>query len=72
MICCLCLFYGTFTVKASAEDIRDMDNTAIESDLGNLDITEYPKDENGAYKIIYLQEYCYSERPLLKENYGVY
>ena len=72
MICCLCLFYGTFIVKASAEDIRDMDNTAIESDLGNLDITEYPKDESGAYKIIYLQEYCYSERPLLKENYGVY
>ena len=66
------MFCGTYAHKTYADEIKDADRTAIESDLMDVDISEYPKDEEGGAKVLCMQEYCYSTRPLFKESYGVY
>lgn len=52
--------------------IMTYDSTAIEDDLQDVDITQYPKNESGKPTFVRFVEYCYSTRPFLAETYGLY
>ena len=53
-------------------EVVSFDKTDISDDLKDLDLTVYPKDENGNQEVVLFMEYCYSERSELAEKYGLY
>ncbi len=50
----------------------DFDQTDIMEDLTDIDVLLYPKNPFGTPDVIRFVEYCYSTRPLLQEDYGLY
>lgn len=60
-----------FTASA-ATVVMDYDETAIESDLSDVNAQLYPADKDGKAEVIRFQEYCYSEKPFFSEAYGLY
>lgn len=64
---------SVLSVSAEEESqVVNFDETDISNDLKDLDITEYPKNEKGKHEVVLFMEYCYSVRPFLAENYGLY
>ncbi len=65
---------GAFPVSAEDTVIVNFDETDISNDLKDLDMKEYPKNENGRHELIRFMEYCYSSRPFIVQNdlYGLY
>lgn len=61
-----------FVVGAVVVADNDFDDTAIEDDLADIDLTEYPKDPNGEPRLVQLVEYCYSDNAFKRSNYGLY
>lgn len=61
--------FNLHTVKASGITI---DNSSVVNDLGDINIYDYPKKIDGNPYIIRFIEYCYSNKPLLAESYGLY
>ena len=66
-ICCT-----VSTAFAEQAEAVDLDITSIDDDLSDIDILAYPKNIFGKHRIISFQEYCYSDKPFLAENYGLY
>lgn len=48
------------------------DNSPISEDLQDIEVLRYPKNPLGKYELIRFTEFCYSERPFLAENFGLY
>ena len=67
-------FFSSIVPVVASADISDsnLETTYISEDLSDIDITLYPKDEKGQYKIIRFQEYCYSEKVFYSQYYGLY
>ncbi len=63
---------GVLEVKTVSAAIASYDETRIEDDLKDFDLTEYPKEEKGSASLLLFSEYCYSERAALSESYGLY
>ena len=63
---------SVLSVSADDMTVIDFDGTSIYDDLQDVDITQYPKDESGRHEVIRFMEYCYSARPFLAEEYGLY
>lgn len=63
---------GVLEVKTVSAAIASYDDTRIEDDLKDFDLTEYPKEEKGSASLLLFSEYCYSERAALSESYGLY
>lgn len=69
---------GQFNVvpTASAVVVSDtslnFDNTDIEDDLADLDLTAYPKNALGTPQIFEVVEYCYSDNVFRQNKYGLY
>ncbi len=61
---------GAFTGSKSPVSVYD--ESAIIDDLPSLKVSDYPKDENGHHQVIQFSEFCYSEKTLLDEHYGLY
>jgi len=59
-------------VNAEESKLKNYDETPIEDDLSDIDISLYPKLPLGEPNLIRFQEYCYSEKPFYKEAYGLY
>lgn len=55
-----------------AAEVNNFDKSLVINDLSDIDITKYPADEEGDPYVIRFIEYCYSEKPFLAENYGLY
>ena len=55
-----------------AETVNEYDNTSVEEDLKELDLSLYPIDAAGNPAIASFVEYCYSENVFLRGNYGLY
>lgn len=55
-----------------AETVNEYDNTSVEEDLKELDLSLYPIDAAGSPAIASFVEYCYSENVFLRGNYGLY
>lgn len=70
--------WGTLTPTISASAItvteNEFDNTKVEEDLSDLDLSAYPKDKNKAPALIEggFVEYCYTDNVFKKSNYGLY
>ena len=60
-----------FTVYAAGNE-ESYEKTAIEDDLKDIDVLEYPANPFGSAKLISFMEYCYSERSFLAEAYGLF
>lgn len=54
------------------KSIESFDETPIEDDIGDTDLLKYPKDPFGTVTLVSFQEYCYSEKNILSESYGLY
>lgn len=59
-------------VPVYAESENDFDNTAVLDDLTDLDLTEFPANASGAPALLRFVEYCYSDDPSARTNYGLY
>lgn len=67
------LFMITPIATAYAEDVNmAYEDSAIENDLQDVNISLYPKNPLGTTYVIRFMEYCYSTRPFLSETYGLY
>lgn len=60
------------TMRASAATAESYDETPIEDDIGDVDLLQYPKDPLGKAQLVTFMEYCYSDKPILAESYGLY
>lgn len=59
-------------VPAFADGGTNFDNTAVLDDLSDLDLTEFPANASGDPAFLRFVEYCYSDDPTLRNNYGIY
>ena len=59
-------------MPAQAESENKYDATAVEADLGEIDLSKYPKDEKGEPELYSFMEYCYSDNAFRRSNYGIY
>ena len=55
-----------------ADSVGGFDNSPISEDLQDVSVLDYPKNPMGTYSLLRLTEFCYSERPFLAENFGLY
>lgn len=55
-----------------ADSVGGFDKSPISEDLQDVSVLEYPKNPIGTYSLLRLTEFCYSERPFLAENFGLY
>ena len=64
------------TQTAFAAEYIAYDNTDIESDLADIDVSAYPKNENGRHRLldeVGFMEYAYSDSVFIADNYyGLY
>lgn len=75
ILCVLTYLSGQGKLSAysvRADTVTAFDNSPISEDLQDVSVLEYPKNPLGTYKLLRLTEFCYSERPFLAENYGLY
>ena len=59
-------------VSAFADAALALDSTTIESDLKDIDLSQYPKDAKGTPKVYTMMEYSYSDNPFGRENFALY
>lgn len=59
-------------VPALADGGTNFDNTAVLDDLSDLDLTEFPANASSDPAFLRFVEYCYSDDPTLRNNYGIY
>lgn len=60
-------------LSVSADTVTSgFDDSPISEDLRDISILRYPKNLSGKYRLVRLTEFCYSERPFLAENFGLY
>ena len=64
-------FLGAIPTSA-ANEVGSFDNTAIEDDLKNVDLKNYPQNSLGEVDIISLMEYGYSEHSYIDKYFGIY
>lgn len=62
----------TASAVAVADASLNFDNTDIEDDLADLDLTAYPKNALGTPQIFEVVEYCYSDNVFRQNKYGLY
>lgn len=76
LIMLLILCFTMFPQTAFASEYIAYDNTDIESDLADIDVSAYPKDENGRHRLldeVGFMEYAYSDSVFIADNYyGLY
>ena len=76
LIMLLILCFTMFPQTAFASEYVAYDNTDIESDLADIDVSAYPKDENGRHRLldeVGFMEYAYSDSVFIADNYyGLY
>lgn len=76
LIMLLILCFTMFPQTAFASEYIAYDNTDIESDLADIDISAYPKNENGRHRLldeVGFMEYAYSDSVFIADNYyGLY
>ena len=66
-------FFSAFCIKASAAgEVLSYDDSPIESDIANMEESEYPANPLGECSIIGFMEYCYSENSEYASAYGLY
>lgn len=71
----LAVFMGLFycyPIMVHAENMVSYDDTSIDEDMADIDVTFYPENPLGKPLIIMVQEYCYTIRKNLSEYYGLY
>ena len=62
-----------FTMTASAEaSITSFDDTSIEEDLLNIDVSNYPANSAGECDIVSFMEFCYTNHSYYEQCYGLY
>ena len=66
------LLSALFIPTSAANEVGSFDNTAIEDDLKNVDLKNYPQNSLGEVDIISLMEYGYSEQSYIDKYYGIY
>ena len=62
-------------IPASAEEVQTIEDTTIEADLADVDLTQFPADGTGSPRIldgVGFAEYCYSLDAAVAADYGVY
>lgn len=76
LIMLLILCFTMFPQTAFASEYVAYDNTDIESDLADIDVSAYPKNENGRHRLldeVGFMEYAYSDSVFIADNYyGLY
>ena len=76
LIMLLILCFTMFPQTAFASEYIAYDNTDIESDLADIDVSVYPKNENGRHRLldeVGFMEYAYSDSVFIADNYyGLY
>lgn len=66
------LLSALFIPTSAANEVGSFDNTAIEDDLKNVDLKNYPQNSLGEVDIISLMEYGYSEQSYIDKYFGIY
>lgn len=51
---------------------NEFDNTSVNEDLAEIDLSQYVFNSNGEISLITFVEYCFSSAPLKLGNYGLY
>ncbi len=59
-------------ITYAADEVTSFDETNIEDDLENVDLSNFPKNPLGESEIISVMEYAYSEHTYNAEHYGLY
>lgn len=59
-------------IPVYAESANDFDDTEVLDDLTDLELTEFPADASGVPALLRFAEYCYSDVPSERNNYGLY
>lgn len=76
LIMVLILCFTMFPQTVFASEYVAYDNTDIESDLADIDVSVYPKNENGRHRLldeVGFMEYAYSDSVFIADNYyGLY
>ena len=72
ILCLQMLVFFPINAHAEGTEITSYDDTAIEDDLSNIDLSNYPEDSLGECDIISFMEYCYSEDDYYASVYGLY
>lgn len=76
LIMLLILCFTMFPQTAFASEYIAYDSTDIESDLADIDVSAYPKNENGRHRLldeVGFMEYAYSDSVFIADNYyGLY
>ena len=62
----------TPTARAVVVSENNFDSTAIEDDLADMDLGNYPKDPEGEPRLVQLVEYCYTNNVFKQGHYGLY
>lgn len=61
-----------YSAYAESTQAINFDETDITDDLQDVDVLLYPKNPYGKHEVIRFMEYCFSTRPFLAEQYGLY
>ena len=73
VICSAAFTANSALITVSAEGVvENYAATDILDDLGDVPISQYPKDESGVPEVIRFQEYCFAEKAFFDEFYGLF
>ena len=69
-----CVFDRSIVAMAdnNSSGIQNFNETSIMDDLANVNLEGFGVDEKGVPQVIYFQEYCYSEKYVFSDYYGLY
>lgn len=69
-----CVFDRSIVAMAdnNSSGIQNFNETSIMDDLANVNLEGFDVDEKGVPQVIYFQEYCYSEKYVFSDYYGLY
>ena len=75
MLSFFCVFDRSILVAFADNDssgIYDFNETSIMDDLANINLEGFDVNKAGVPQVIYFQEYCYSEKYVFSDYYGLY
>ena len=69
-----CVFDRSIVARAddNSSGIHNFSSTSIMDDLANINLEGFDVNKAGVPQVIYFQEYCYSEKYVFSDYYGLY
>ena len=73
MLSFFCVFERVVvSASADASSVQDFSKTSIMDDLSDMDLLGFEANEKGKPQVIRFQEYCYSEKYIFSDYYGLF